>query len=103
MWWNFVARTPQEIAGARSDWKDRAKRYADLYDKDLVEDRGGWLAKNRPTQFGPMPTKDGDVVIFHLHQRYQVWVSTWDGAQGPDPNVKPLTFWNADHARHTAH
>ena len=21
MWWNFVARTPEEIAGARSDWE----------------------------------------------------------------------------------
>ena len=21
MWWNFVARTPEEIAGARDDWE----------------------------------------------------------------------------------
>lgn len=83
--------------------KGRAKRYADAYDKDVVESNGGWLAKNRTTQFGPMPTKDGDVVLYHLHQMYQVWVATSDGAQGPDPNVKPLTFWNADHARQAAH
>jgi len=25
MWWNFVARTPQEIAGARSDWEERRR------------------------------------------------------------------------------
>jgi quercetin 2,3-dioxygenase len=25
MWWNFVARTPQEIADARSDWEDRRR------------------------------------------------------------------------------
>jgi hypothetical protein len=23
MWWNFVARTPQEIADARTDWEGR--------------------------------------------------------------------------------
>src|SRR5215475_15562526 len=23
MWWNFVARTPQEIADARTDWEER--------------------------------------------------------------------------------
>ena len=82
--------------------KDRAKRYADVHDKDVVESNAGWLAKNRTTEFGPMPTKDGDVVLFHVHQKYQVWVATWDGAQGPDPNVKALSFWNADHARHAA-
>jgi redox-sensitive bicupin YhaK (pirin superfamily) len=25
MWWNFVARTPQEIADARSDWEERRR------------------------------------------------------------------------------
>jgi hypothetical protein len=39
--------------------RDGAKIYADAYDKDPVESDGGWLAKNRATQFGPMPTKDG--------------------------------------------
>jgi hypothetical protein len=82
--------------------KDRAKLYADASDKDLVEADGGWLAKNRSTQFGRMQTKDGDVVIFHLQQKFRVWVATWDGAQGPDPNVEPLTVWNADEARNAA-
>ena len=52
--------------------KDRAKSYADLYDKDLVEAESGWLAKNRATNAPPMPTKDGDVVVYHLHQMYRV-------------------------------
>jgi hypothetical protein len=82
--------------------KDRAKLYADAYDKDLVESNGGWLAKNRTTQFGPMPTKDGDVVIFHLPQMFRVWTATWNGAQGPDPNVEPFTVRNADEARNAA-
>jgi hypothetical protein len=25
MWWNFVARSPQEIAEARTDWKERRR------------------------------------------------------------------------------
>ena len=25
MWWNFVARTPQEIADARTDWEERRR------------------------------------------------------------------------------
>jgi quercetin 2,3-dioxygenase len=25
MWWNFVARTPEEIAEARTDWKERRR------------------------------------------------------------------------------
>jgi redox-sensitive bicupin YhaK (pirin superfamily) len=25
MWWNFVARTPEEIAAARADWEDRRR------------------------------------------------------------------------------
>ena len=29
MWWNFVARTPQEIADARTDWEDR-RRFGDV-------------------------------------------------------------------------
>lgn len=82
--------------------KDNARIYADAYDKDVVEADGGWLAKNRTTQFGPMPTKDGDVVIFHLHQMFQVWTATWNGAQGPDPNVEPRTLWDADEARNAA-
>lgn len=48
--------------------KDRAKMYADSYDKDLVETSGGWLAKNRATKSQPIPTKEGDVVVCHLHQ-----------------------------------
>lgn len=82
--------------------KDRAKIYADSYDKDLVETNSGWLAKNRVTKSQPIPTKEGDVVIFHLHQMYRVWVTTWDGAQGPDPNVEPVTAWNADEAKEAA-
>jgi hypothetical protein len=82
--------------------KDRAKTYADLYDKDLVEVNGDWLAKNRVANTPPMPTKDGDVVVYHLHQMYRVWAATWDGAQGPDPNVEPITVWNADEAQRVA-
>jgi quercetin 2,3-dioxygenase len=29
MWWNFVARTPQEIADARADWEDH-QRFGDV-------------------------------------------------------------------------
>ena len=29
MWWNFVARTPEEIAEARADWEDR-RRFGDV-------------------------------------------------------------------------
>ncbi len=29
MWWNFVARTPQEIADARADWMER-RRFGDV-------------------------------------------------------------------------
>jgi quercetin 2,3-dioxygenase len=29
MWWNFVARTPEEIAQARADWEDR-RRFGDV-------------------------------------------------------------------------
>jgi hypothetical protein len=25
MWWNFVARTPEEIAEARADWEDQRR------------------------------------------------------------------------------
>ena len=25
MWWNFVARSPQEIADARTDWEERRR------------------------------------------------------------------------------
>ena len=29
MWWNFVARTPQEIADARTDWEEH-RRFGDV-------------------------------------------------------------------------
>jgi hypothetical protein len=29
MWWNFVARTPEEIAEARTDWEER-RRFGDV-------------------------------------------------------------------------
>ena len=29
MWWNFVARTPEEIADARADWEER-RRFGDV-------------------------------------------------------------------------
>jgi quercetin 2,3-dioxygenase len=29
MWWNFVARTPQEVADARTDWEER-RRFGDV-------------------------------------------------------------------------
>jgi quercetin 2,3-dioxygenase len=29
MWWNFVARTPEEIAHARTDWEER-RRFGDV-------------------------------------------------------------------------
>jgi hypothetical protein len=88
--------------GVTFDSKDLAKIYADKHDKDLVEIDGGWLAKNRATRGGPMPTRDGDVVIYHFQQKYLVWVSTWDGAQGPDPNVEASTVWDADEAQQVA-
>ena len=82
--------------------KENAKQYADAYDKDLREVNGLWLAANRATSSGPMPTNEGGVIIFHLHQKYVVWIATWDGAQGPDPNVQPAVFWSADEAKKDA-
>ena len=82
--------------------KELAQKYADAYDKDLVEVDGGWLAKNRVTEHGPMPTKEGDVVIFHFHQLYRMWVAPLDGAQGPDPDIDPLDFWDARKAKEAA-
>jgi hypothetical protein len=29
MWWNFVARTPEEIAQARADWEEH-RRFTDV-------------------------------------------------------------------------
>jgi hypothetical protein len=78
--------------------RERAKLYADAFDKDLVEQDGGWLAKNRTTTASPMPTKEGDVVILHFRQLFRVWLTTWDGAQGGDPNIGTRDFWKADEA-----
>ena len=38
MWWNFVARTPQEIADARTDWEQH-RRFGDVpaYDGPRLE------------------------------------------------------------------
>ncbi len=30
MWWNFVARTPQEISDARQDWEER-RRFGEVH------------------------------------------------------------------------
>ena len=30
MWWNFVARTPDEIAAARAEWEDNGARFGDV-------------------------------------------------------------------------
>jgi redox-sensitive bicupin YhaK (pirin superfamily) len=30
MWWNFVARSPEEIAGARADWEAR-RRFGEVH------------------------------------------------------------------------
>lgn len=30
MWWNFVARTPEEIAEARGDWEEEHRRFGDV-------------------------------------------------------------------------
>ena len=55
--------------------------------KDGTVDGQGWLAKNRQTQSGPMPTKHGDVVLRHVNQRFDVWMVAADGAQQPDPDT----------------
>ena len=38
MWWNFVARTPEEIARAREDWQQH-RRFGDVkaYDGPRLE------------------------------------------------------------------
>lgn len=81
-----------------------ARIYADQHDKDVVEVDGGWLARNRAcaTQKGPMPTKEGDVIVQHLNQLFRVWLITSDGAQGPDRNVAPLEKWNRAEAEQAA-
>ena len=30
MWWNFVARTPEELAQARTDWESRQQRFGEV-------------------------------------------------------------------------
>ena len=30
MWWNFVARTPDEVSGFYADWRDGAERFGDV-------------------------------------------------------------------------
>ncbi len=67
-----------------------ARDFAEQHDKDAIQIGHGWLAKNRATFSGPMPTRDGDVVVLHLFQVYRVWVVMTDGGQVPDENVAPL-------------
>jgi hypothetical protein len=67
-----------------------ARLFADAQDKDLIKLEGGWLARNRQTNKGPMPTREGDVVVYHHNQLFRVWVVTNDGAQEPDQNIAPL-------------
>jgi hypothetical protein len=93
----------QQTAGAQSivtaegvvyPSETAARNGADLHDKDVVQIGAGWLAKNRLTQSGPMPTLNGDVVVLHQHQLFRVWVVTADGSQEPDPNVAPTDVWS---------
>jgi len=44
MWWNFIARTHDEIQEARASWNARTERFGDFYD-----DLGPWIpAPNMP-------------------------------------------------------
>jgi redox-sensitive bicupin YhaK (pirin superfamily) len=50
MWWNFVARTPEEIAVARADWEER-RRFGDVraYEGPRLSAPGlGRLARPEP-------------------------------------------------------
>jgi hypothetical protein len=50
MWWNFVARTPEEIAEAREDWESH-HRFG-----DVLAYKGPRLAAPRLTQLArPSP------------------------------------------------
>lgn len=79
-----------------------ARNFSEQHDKDLVQIGAGWLAKNRATTPGPMPTKDGDIVVHHLHQLFRVWIVTKDGSQKPDRNVGPLEVWSRSEAEEAA-
>ena len=84
---------------------ESARKFAETFDKDLVRIDGkvsGWLAQNRAAMPGPMPTADGDVIVHHVHQRFQLWIVTSDGAQQPDPNIESRKYWTLAEAEHTA-
>jgi hypothetical protein len=75
--------------------KQKAARiFAEIHDKDVIQTDGGWLAKNRDTQSGPMPTKRGDVVVRHIDQRYDIWLVPEEGAQDPGAEIEPRQVWN---------
>ena len=75
-----------------------ARIFAEIHDKDVVETDAGSLAKNRPTQSGPMPTKAGDVIVRHANQLWEVWSVPEDDAQAPDPNEVPRQVWSLSEA-----
>jgi len=45
---------------------------AEIHDMDVVQAEGGWLAKIRAVQSGPMPTRRGDLIVRHVNQRYGI-------------------------------
>lgn len=49
----------------------------------------------------PMPTAEGDVVVRHLTNVYEVWLVEMDGAQEPD-DITRTTCWTADEAERIA-
>lgn len=71
------------VTGEGAIFRDEksARDNCELHDKDLVQIGNGWLAKNRETRTGRMPTVQGDVVLHHLGQHFLVWQITKEDAQ----------------------
>ena len=76
--------------------EDGARKYSDMHDTDPVQIGEGWLAKNRRTRRGLIPTNEGDVVVCRLHQLFRVWAVT------PNGDAPPSEFWNRAEAEQDA-
>src|SRR5262245_5016666 len=80
----MTRRDYESVPGGRF-FRERhdARRYAELYDKDCEPFEDGWVASDRATSQGPLPTRAGDVVVRHGSQRRDIWRVPSDGAQIP--------------------
>jgi hypothetical protein len=75
--------------GVLFDSEDRARRFAESRDREVIQVAGGWLAVNRTMSPMPMPDERGRHRHSPLRAILRVWTVTSYGAQEPDPNVSP--------------